>query len=81
MKWVQLSYALEYICGQHIVADMRKVLAKHPSVEQQRLHRRVFFDNIDPENQALLVNMCFLFWCGASLLMPGVYVTNTWLSC
>lgn len=41
---------------QPIVADMRKVLAKHPQVEQQRLHRRVFFDNVDPENQSLLVS-------------------------
>ncbi|KAH9712714.1 Mechanosensitive ion channel protein 2 [Citrus sinensis] len=38
-----------------IVADMRKVLAKNPQVEQQRLHRRVFLDNINPENQALLL--------------------------
>eukprot|EP00261_Vitis_vinifera_P030782 XP_019072025.1 PREDICTED: mechanosensitive ion channel protein 3, chloroplastic isoform X3 [Vitis vinifera] len=38
----------------NIVADMRKVLAKNPQVEQQRLHRRVFLDYIDPENQALL---------------------------
>ncbi|XP_022844199.1 mechanosensitive ion channel protein 2, chloroplastic-like isoform X2 [Olea europaea var. sylvestris] len=38
----------------NIVADMRKVLAKNPQVEQQKLHRRVFLDNIDPENQALL---------------------------
>nr|XP_025886603.1 mechanosensitive ion channel protein 3, chloroplastic isoform X2 [Solanum lycopersicum] len=37
----------------NIVADMRKVLSKHPMVEQQRLHRRVFLDNVDPENQAL----------------------------
>ncbi|KAL3838653.1 hypothetical protein ACJIZ3_023244 [Penstemon smallii] len=29
-----------------IVADMRKVLAKNPQVEQQKLHRRVFLDNI-----------------------------------
>lgn len=34
---------------------MRKVLSKHPMVEQQRLHRRVFLDNVDPENQALKV--------------------------
>lgn len=40
---------------QNIVADMRKVLAKNPQVEQQRLHRRVFLDDIDPENQALMV--------------------------
>ncbi|XP_024386210.1 uncharacterized protein [Physcomitrium patens] len=44
-----------------IVADMRKVLAKHPQVEQHRLHRRVFFDQIDPENQALLILVsCFV---------------------
>jgi hypothetical protein len=34
---------------------MRKVLAKNPQVEQQRLHRRVFLENINPENQALMV--------------------------
>ncbi|KAF8411367.1 hypothetical protein HHK36_003916 [Tetracentron sinense] len=39
----------------NIVADMRKVLAKNPQVEQQRLHRRVFLDNVNQENQALLV--------------------------
>lgn len=45
----------------NIVADMRKVLAKNPQVEQQRLHRRVFLDNIDPENQALLILVsCFV---------------------
>jgi len=45
----------------NIVADMRKVLAKNPQVEQQRLHRRVFLDNIDPENQALLILIsCFV---------------------
>ncbi|OVA10481.1 Mechanosensitive ion channel MscS [Macleaya cordata] len=44
-----------------IVADMRKVLAKNPQVEQQRLHRRVFLDNINPENQALLILVsCFV---------------------
>lgn len=44
-----------------IVADMRKVLAKHPQVEQRRLHRRVFFDNIDPDSQALLILVsCFV---------------------
>lgn len=42
---------------QNIVADMRKVLAKNPQVEQQKLHRRVFLDNINPENQALLVSI------------------------
>lgn len=35
---------------------MRKVLAKNPQVEQQRLHRRVFLENINPENQALMVS-------------------------
>ncbi|XP_010523311.1 PREDICTED: mechanosensitive ion channel protein 2, chloroplastic-like [Tarenaya hassleriana] len=45
----------------NIVADMRKVLAKNPQVEQQRLHRRVFLDNVDPENQALLILIsCFV---------------------
>ncbi|WVZ12541.1 hypothetical protein V8G54_017071 [Vigna mungo] len=45
----------------NIVADMRKVLAKNPQVEQQRLHRRVFLDNINPENQALLILVsCFV---------------------
>ncbi|KAI3946001.1 hypothetical protein MKX01_024757 [Papaver californicum] len=44
-----------------IVADMRKVLAKNPQVEQQKLHRRVFLENIDPENQALLILIsCFV---------------------
>lgn len=44
-----------------IVADMRKVLAKNPQIEQQRLHRRVFLENIDPENQALLILIsCFV---------------------
>jgi len=40
---------------QIIVADMRKVLAKNPHIEQQKLHRRVFFEKIDPKNQALMV--------------------------
>ncbi|KAF2311732.1 hypothetical protein GH714_026446 [Hevea brasiliensis] len=45
----------------NIVADMRKVLAKNPQIEQQRLHRRVFLDNIDPENQALKILVsCFV---------------------
>ncbi|KAE8057073.1 hypothetical protein FH972_013793 [Carpinus fangiana] len=44
-----------------IVADMRKVLAKNPQVEQQRLHRRVFLENINPENQALMILIsCFV---------------------
>ncbi|KAL5559976.1 hypothetical protein UlMin_036187 [Ulmus minor] len=45
----------------NIVADMRKVLAKNPQVEQQRLHRRVFLENIDPEKQALMILIsCFV---------------------
>ncbi|TYH95408.1 hypothetical protein ES332_A12G103500v1 [Gossypium tomentosum] len=45
----------------NIVADMRKVLAKNPQVEQQRLHRRVFLENINPENQALMILVsCFV---------------------
>ncbi|KAL9241389.1 hypothetical protein vseg_015507 [Gypsophila vaccaria] len=44
-----------------IVADMRKVLAKNPQVEHKKLHRRVFLDNVDPENQALLILIsCFV---------------------
>ncbi|XP_042452357.1 mechanosensitive ion channel protein 2, chloroplastic-like isoform X1 [Zingiber officinale] len=45
----------------NIIADMRKVLAKKPQIEQQRLHRRVFLDIIDPENQALMILIsCFV---------------------
>ncbi|KAJ9166470.1 hypothetical protein P3X46_021221 [Hevea brasiliensis] len=45
----------------NIIADMRKVLAKNPQVEQQRLHRRVFLDTIEPENQALKILVsCFV---------------------
>ncbi|WCJ24736.1 Mechanosensitive ion channel protein 3 chloroplastic [Euphorbia peplus] len=45
----------------NIVADMRKVLAKNPQVEQQRLHRRVFLEDIDTENQALKILIsCFV---------------------
>ncbi|PIN01163.1 hypothetical protein CDL12_26331 [Handroanthus impetiginosus] len=45
----------------NIVADMRKVLAKNPQVEQQKLHRRVFLDNINHENQALVIMVsCFV---------------------
>ncbi|KAG8373439.1 hypothetical protein BUALT_Bualt11G0024400 [Buddleja alternifolia] len=45
----------------NIVADMRKVLAKNPQVEQQKLHRRIFLDNISSENQALLILVsCFV---------------------
>lgn len=39
---------------------MRRVLSKNPQVEQQRLHRRAFFDTIDPENQALQVRCAHL---------------------
>ncbi|XWS21403.1 hypothetical protein CRYUN_Cryun30bG0052300 [Craigia yunnanensis] len=45
----------------NVVADMRKVLAKNPQIEQQRLHRRVFLESIDPENQALMILVsCFV---------------------
>ncbi|KAH0449829.1 hypothetical protein IEQ34_020521 [Dendrobium chrysotoxum] len=45
----------------NIVADMRKILAKNPQIEQHRLHRRVFLDNINPENQSLLILVsCFV---------------------
>ncbi|XP_038886797.1 mechanosensitive ion channel protein 3, chloroplastic-like [Benincasa hispida] len=45
----------------YIVADMRKVLSKNPQVEQQRLHRRIFLDNVNPENQALMIMVsCFV---------------------
>lgn len=30
-------------------------MAKNPHIEQQKLHRRVFFEKIDPKNQALMV--------------------------
>lgn len=45
---------------------MRKVLSKNPQVEQQRLHRRIFLDNVNPENQALMV------WI-ASNYLPSVH--------
>ncbi|XP_010548845.1 PREDICTED: mechanosensitive ion channel protein 3, chloroplastic-like isoform X2 [Tarenaya hassleriana] len=45
----------------NIVADMRKVLAKNPQVEQQKIHRRVFLEDVDPENQALKILIsCFV---------------------
>ncbi|CAL1372199.1 unnamed protein product [Linum trigynum] len=45
----------------NIVADMRKVLSKNPQVEQQRLHRRVFLENVNTENQALMILVsCFV---------------------
>ncbi|CAN8324240.1 unnamed protein product [Cochlearia groenlandica] len=44
-----------------IVADMRKVLSKNPQIEQQKIHRRVFLEDIDPENQALRILIsCFV---------------------
>ncbi|KAI0516527.1 hypothetical protein KFK09_009204 [Dendrobium nobile] len=64
-KWLTaggLGTVLLTLAGREsIVADMRKVLAKNPQIEQQRLHRRVFLDNINPENQALLILVsCFV---------------------
>lgn len=53
------SFSFKVFLGvflQNIVADMRKVLAKNPQVEQQRLHRRVFLENVNLENQALTVS-------------------------
>ncbi|KAJ0260748.1 Mechanosensitive ion channel protein 2 [Hirschfeldia incana] len=45
----------------NIVADMRKVLAKNPQVEQQKLHRRIFLEDVNPENQALVILIsCFV---------------------
>ncbi|KAK8465262.1 hypothetical protein PHAVU_009G036900 [Phaseolus vulgaris] len=45
----------------NIVADMRKVLSKNPQVEQQKLHRRVFLENVNPENQSLMILIsCFV---------------------
>ncbi|WVZ57374.1 hypothetical protein U9M48_007766 [Paspalum notatum var. saurae] len=53
---VEVSGTVEFI-----VADMRKVLAKNPQIEQQKLHRRVFFEKIDPKNQALMIYIsCFV---------------------
>ena len=39
-----------------IVATMRKVVAKHPQLEQRQLHRRVFFESVNPDTQALNVS-------------------------
>ncbi|XP_009131165.2 mechanosensitive ion channel protein 2, chloroplastic [Brassica rapa] len=45
----------------NIVADMRKVLAKNPQVEQQKLHRRIFLEDVNPENQSLVILIsCFV---------------------
>eukprot|EP00258_Populus_trichocarpa_P045337 XP_024461356.1 mechanosensitive ion channel protein 3, chloroplastic isoform X2 [Populus trichocarpa] len=62
-EWIQTKIEGYEVSGtvENIVADMRKVLAKNPQVEQQRLHRRIFLDNINPENQALLILVsCFV---------------------
>lgn len=52
---------------------MRKVLSKNPQVEQQRLHRRIFLDNVNPENQALMVCDYVL-----ALYLPYVSYLNLW---
>jgi len=48
----------------NIEADMRKVLAKNPQVEQQypqKYPRRVFLESVDPENPALMIMVsCFV---------------------
>uniref|UniRef100_A0A803KXA4 Mechanosensitive ion channel protein 2, chloroplastic-like n=1 Tax=Chenopodium quinoa TaxID=63459 RepID=A0A803KXA4_CHEQI len=62
-EWIQTKIEGYEVSGtvENIVADMRKVLAKNPQVEQQKLHRRVFLENINPENQALLILIsCFV---------------------
>ncbi|KMZ76326.1 Mechanosensitive ion channel protein 2, chloroplastic [Zostera marina] len=44
-----------------IVGDMRKVLANYSQVEKQKLHRRVFFEYIDTETQAFMIQVsCFV---------------------
>lgn len=74
MSWIFWGYMF---FEQNIVADMRKVLAKNPQVEQKKLHRRVFLDNVNPENQALLVSLFFGLWFSLnsffiwSRLIPG----------
>lgn len=66
---------------------MRKVLAKNPQIEQKKLHRRVFLDNIDPENQALLVrsillpNLSIVMSCSCIIVVAFVYALeerNEW---
>jgi hypothetical protein len=55
------SYCIFFSTIQNIVADMRKVLSKNPQIEQQKIHRRVFLEDIDPENQALRILIsCFV---------------------
>lgn len=48
---------------------MRKVLSKNPQVEQQRLHRRIFLDNVNPENQALMVRIASNYLPSVSYLL------------
>lgn len=62
----KLLYSFSTI--QNIVADMRKVLSKNPQIEQQKIHRRVFLEDIDPENQALRVRRCLLSTTNMSVL-------------
>lgn len=46
---------------RNIMADMRKVLAKNPHIEQQRLPRRVFLDDVNQDSQALMILIsCFV---------------------
>ncbi|KAL0381676.1 UNVERIFIED_CONTAM: Mechanosensitive ion channel protein 2, chloroplastic [Sesamum angustifolium] len=50
-----------HLAISHLDVGKVNVLAKNPQVEQQKLHRRVFLDNINPENQALLILVsCFV---------------------
>ena len=67
-----------YLCSnllvQNIVADMRKVLAKNPQVEKQKLHRRVFLENVNPENQAVMLSVSFVLLWKFQLLFLGFYV-------
>lgn len=64
---------------------MRRVLSKNPQVEQQRLHRRVFFDTIDPENQALQVSCAHLSLNSVSelhgIVHELVYLNIVYLFC
>ncbi|GJN12761.1 hypothetical protein PR202_ga31068 [Eleusine coracana subsp. coracana] len=62
-EWIKAKIDGVEVSGivEIIVADMRKVLAKNPNIEQQKLHRRVFFETIDPKNQALMIYIsCFV---------------------
>ncbi|KAK7845745.1 mechanosensitive ion channel protein 3 [Quercus suber] len=61
-EWIQTKIEGYEVSGtvEIIVADMRKVLAKNPQVEQQKLHRRVFLESVNTENQALMILVsCF----------------------